>query len=284
MFLGQGILLQQALQNVPEGLFTPVSSNETLSSRSDRLKQTYLQSSASRDGAGTTLQQSKEPPKSKPSRQNSCEHKEVRRSQHAGGTVASLPPSEMIDTLLDLYFHILHPWTPIIHQTSFRKRVQDPQPSEGVLLIVNAIVAVTARFSHESGPSDPRQYAEECRQKVILRSMEMSSFETVQALVLIAVDMVRLPILNLLTLLTDSLKIGSGKVPPCWPIVGSVTRAVEYLQLNSEDEDVFSRRGGYVIRSMPLLKPPETWSESEERRRIFWNSFLLDRFCGIVTG
>jgi hypothetical protein len=106
--------------------------------------------------------------------------------------------------LLDLYFHILHPWTPIIHQTSFRKRVQDPQPSEGVVLIVKAIVAVTARFSNESGPNDPRQYAEQYRQYVILKSMEMSSFETVQALVLIAVDMVHLRILDMLVFLSDS--------------------------------------------------------------------------------
>ena len=71
-----------------------------------------------------------------------------------------------------------------------------------------------------------------------------------------------------------------------WPIVGSLTRTVEYLQLTIEKDDVSS--------SQPLSKPyitihfksdgPGTWIELEERRRTFWVIFTLDRFCSITMG
>lgn len=38
------------------------------------------------------------------------------------------------------------------------------------------------------------------------------------------------------------------------------------------------------IHRMVFLEKPKTWAESEERRRLFWSVFLLDRFCSISTG
>jgi hypothetical protein len=35
---------------------------------------------------------------------------------------------------------------------------------------------------------------------------------------------------------------------------------------------------------MAFLEPPATWVEEEERRRIFWTVFLMDRFCSVATG
>ena len=48
MFLGQALLLQQALQYMPVAVYTPtpIPENENLSSRSDWLKQAYLLSYA----------------------------------------------------------------------------------------------------------------------------------------------------------------------------------------------------------------------------------------------
>ena len=61
---------------------------------------------------------------------------------------------------------------------------------------------------------------------------------------------------------------------------------VEYLQLNIE-EDVLhgsANLGETLIRRMVFLSPSQSWSEAEERRRIFWTVFLMDRFCSISTG
>lgn len=41
---------------------------------------------------------------------------------------------------------------------------------------------------------------------------------------------------------------------------------------------------GSLMRPVRLLPPSNDWTELEERRRLFWVIFLLDRFCSISTG
>ena len=62
-----------------------------------------------------------------------------------------------------------------------------------------------------------------------------------------------------------------------------MTRTVEQLQLSVEDEDQ-PRVAEQLIKRMAFLPPAKTWIEREERRRVFWNVFLMDRFCSIATG
>lgn len=67
-----------------------------------------------------------------------------------------------------------------------------------------------------------------------------------------------------------------------------MTRTVEQLQLSVEDEEEdeghTSGSGELLIRRIAFLKPSKSWSESEERRRVFWTVFLMDRFCSVTTG
>lgn len=71
-----------------------------------------------------------------------------------------------------------------------------------------------------------------------------------------------------------------------WSLVNSLTRSVEQLQLSVEDNDDDSSKENteYLFHRMSFLSSANTWIESEERRRIFWNAFLMDRFCSIGTG
>jgi hypothetical protein len=74
---------------------------------------------------------------------------------------------------------------------------------------------------------------------------------------------------------------GDGNAEKAWSIVGSMTRTVEYAQLAQEQED-----GGQRPFSQPHapLHHTDDWTEVEERRRVFWNVFLLDRLCSVTTG
>jgi hypothetical protein len=54
-----------------------------------------------------------------------------------------------------------------------------------------------------------------------------------------------------------------------------MTRSVQYLQLSVESEDTKQRNS--FLTSLPTLPDPENWVEEEERRRVFWNIFILDR-------
>ena len=51
-----------------------------------------------------------------------------------------------------------------------------------------------------------------------------------------------------------------------------MTRTVEQLQLSVEDDGNYNCKEGteFLIRRMAFLDAPETWLESEERRRVFW--------------
>jgi hypothetical protein len=55
---------------------------------------------------------------------------------------------------------------------------------------------------------------------------------------------------------------------------------VEYLQLTIECEE--ADRSSFS-RPYTSLYPSQGWTEAEERRRVFWCVFNLDRFCSITT-
>ena len=65
-----------------------------------------------------------------------------------------------------------------------------------------------------------------------------------------------------------------------------MTRTVEQLQLSVEDEEQrqWAGQATMLIKRMAFLQPCKDWCEVEERRRVFWNVFLMDRFCSVATG
>lgn len=63
--------------------------------------------------------------------------------------------------------------------------------------------------------------------------------------------------------------------------MGSLTRTVEYLQLTVEHEESDRYPLCQPFRSVGFA---EDWTELEERRRVFWNVFNLDRFCSVTMG
>lgn len=70
------------------------------------------------------------------------------------------------------------------------------------------------------------------------------------------------------------LQLLNGEHAKAWPLVGCLTRSAEYLQLNVEEREQEAQTGLLV----PYLLPTsEDWIEEEERRRVFWNVFILDR-------
>jgi hypothetical protein len=67
-----------------------------------------------------------------------------------------------------------------------------------------------------------------------------------------------------------------------------MTRTVQQFQLDIEDEQEHNHRRPnveeFLIKRLVFLGSAESWIEQEERRRIFWLTFLMDRFCSIATG
>jgi hypothetical protein len=78
------------------------------------------------------------------------------------------------------------------------------------------------------------------------------------------------------------IQTGNGNLEKAWPVIGSLTRTVEYMGLSVEPE-LYQRKKGLLSNSSSLLEPRD-WLEEEERRRIFWNVFILDRISSIIKG
>lgn len=302
MFLGQGMLWQQNITQIwrrlddmtPDGVANsspPDSGCSTagtsLQERAAQLRKTLL-SSVSGDGTSQVLPPDGPQVPIDPAlsgQHHQAEPLQSRPRPRRGDTCGDdneLPPDEVLFSLVEIYFQLIHPWIPMLHVRNFRQRMKEPPQRGQITTICHAIVSICARFS-----SDPRlghdgearsQRAKRSREVVILQSMQSFSVENLQALTIVAFD-----------------TIGSGRSPSAWSVVGSMTRTVEQLQLSIEPAgEERGPRGGGVgggdttfqnqIKRAAFLPPARDWSELEERRRVFWNVFLMDRFCSIATG
>ncbi|KAI6087344.1 fungal-specific transcription factor domain-containing protein [Hypoxylon rubiginosum] len=182
-----------------------------------------------------------------------------------------LPPRDLVDALVEIYFAKIHPWIPMLHVRGFRQRMANSRERTHLTTIFHAIVSLCARFSDDARLGNAEKKARDAKkskQTVLLRSMESFSVENLQAMIICAFD-----------------TLGNGRGPSSWSLISSMTRTVEQLQLSIEEDDQPTTAFGKVmIKRITFLPPARSWSEREERRRIFWNVFLMDRFCSISTG
>lgn len=137
-------------------------------------------------------------------------------------------------------------------------------------ILLHAIVATTLRYSADARLSEERRrhYHAVSKQRVMLYGMEHSSVKSLQALVILALDLV-----------------GDSNGPPGWNIMALITRSVVQLGLAVESSS-FSVSPNftsiYTLRAM-ILPEAKDFIEEESRRRLFWMIYLLDRYATIAT-
>lgn len=104
-----------------------------------------------------------------------------------------LPPHDVLKRLFELYASRIHPWIPVLHVRSFREQMADPSKQSKLASIYHAIVSVCARFSTDpyfTKRTDLKDLSTKCRHTVILQSMEVATVQNLQALVIVAFDIV----------------------------------------------------------------------------------------------
>lgn len=137
-------------------------------------------------------------------------------------------------------------------------------------ILLHAIVATTLRFSTDSRLTGPvrERYHAISKQKVLLYGLENSSVKALQALVILALDI-----------------IGNSNGPPGWNLLALITRSVVQLGLAVEATSASIAPlypSIYTLRAM-VLPEPQSFIEDESRRRLFWMVYLLDRYATIAT-
>lgn len=106
---------------------------------------------------------------------------------------SSLLSSSVLDEIVNWYFDHIHPWIPILHVRFFRENLREPRKRQHFKIILDAIVSLCLRFLPGSlDGAQVREICLKCRHSVILQSMEKFSVESLQALVIVAFDIVSL--------------------------------------------------------------------------------------------
>ncbi|KAK1728845.1 fungal-specific transcription factor [Colletotrichum acutatum] len=193
------------------------------------------------------------------------------QSQTSTAPDQELPPYDLLYALVDLYFKHINTWCPILHRKTTLDSLFGPSTLEETdRILLHAIVATTLRYSTDSRLTEEsrQHYHSISKQRVLLYGMENSSVKALQALVILALDLV-----------------GSSNGPPGWNIMALITRSVVQLGLAVESTS-FSVSPNftsiYTLRAM-ILPEPKDFIEEESRRRLFWMIYLLDRYATLAT-
>ncbi|KAJ5690491.1 hypothetical protein N7462_004883 [Penicillium macrosclerotiorum] len=173
-----------------------------------------------------------------------------------------------MEAVVNLFFDLVQPWIPIFHERRFRQRLKSPEDRPALEVVLHAMVVALLKHVYPreliENLGDIDTICERSRKIAVLTAMDALYVENLQALIIICFE-----------------DIGSGRLSRAWPIVGSLTRTVEYLQLSVESE---GHDQGPMLQPRPSLPQARDWVEEEERRRVFWTIFILDRFCSVTTG
>ena len=182
-----------------------------------------------------------------------------------------LPPYDLLYTLVDLYFKHVNSWLPLLNKKTTMDALFGPASlEEADRILLQAIVATSLRFS-----SDPRltteskqQYHDISKQRVQLYGLETSSVRALQALVILALDVT-----------------GDTNGPPGWNLLALISRSLVQLGLSVETTSSMTHPTYPSIATLrvSVLPEPKSWIEDEERRRLFWAVYFLDRFATIAT-
>jgi hypothetical protein len=175
------------------------------------------------------------------------------------------PPNDLLYGLVDLFFKHVYPWCPILHrQTTLNSLFGNSTLDDADRIILHAVVATTLKFCTDQrlNAEKRRQYYKNSKEKVLLYGIENSSVKSLQALVILSLDV-----------------IGCSNGPPGWNMLALITRSVVQLGLSMETYSPMVAplyASIYTLRAV-VLPEPKDWIEEESRRRLFWMIYVLGK-------
>ncbi|KIW81784.1 hypothetical protein Z517_04810 [Fonsecaea pedrosoi CBS 271.37] len=184
---------------------------------------------------------------------------------------AMLPPYDLLYALVDLYFKHINIWLPLLdRKTTLDTLFGASTLDEADRVLLHAIVATTLRFSQDPRltPEGRQHYHDTSKQRVQLFGLDNSNVRALQALVILALDVT-----------------GSTNGPPAWNLLALISRSMVQLGLAVESGSALASPMYPSIATLraSVLAEPKSWIEDEERRRLFWAVYLLDRYATIAT-
>ncbi|KAL4892167.1 fungal-specific transcription factor domain-containing protein [Aspergillus ambiguus] len=179
------------------------------------------------------------------------------------GLEEPLPTREVIDELNHIYFEKIHPSQPFIHRPRHMASMDlTPNIRPPVCLQYMTwchAASVSEKYSNLHGLfyQRARKYAELDEMKGLGEGVvSLAHCQT--------------------WLLISSYEFRMMFFPRAWLSGGKASRLALMLGLNRVD--------GAALEVKQSLAPPKDWTEKEERRRVFWMAFCIDRYASVGTG
>jgi hypothetical protein len=181
---------------------------------------------------------------------------------------ASLPPEDVMEAVIVKYFATVHHWIPTVHERRFRARLKDEGDAPNLKVVLHGMVLTALKHVDRTGLSlDATQINEHVKQStafVVNGAMEGLSIENCQALIMLCFE-----------------RMGSGDWHKVFPLLASLVRSVDYLGLTVEPNE---SRPKPLLPPLTIVKESSSNAETEERKRVFWSAFMLDRIVSISSG
>jgi hypothetical protein len=180
---------------------------------------------------------------------------------------SGLPSATVMQELVDLFFDLVHPWIPMFCKLNFTTNMFVPDHE----VLLHALVAVTFRFWTKPVPTpkEREELVKASREQVLLKTINVCSLVSTQALALMALD-----------------SLGEGPGPRTWNAMSMLVTASKHLGLSRSPLSPTTPE-----TTTPLVRNEDdddgagvSHIAMEEKRRLFWVIYSLDRFSSASHG
>ncbi|MCJ1248379.1 hypothetical protein MMC30_005596 [Trapelia coarctata] len=179
------------------------------------------------------------------------------------GLEEPLPPQDLVDDLQQIYFEKVHPSVPMIHKYRYIAAMNlapHMRPAVCLRYIMWSLAAsVTEKYFHYQ-----EVFYHRARKYVEIDEMKGHG----EAFITLG----HCQCWNLIAIYEFKMMY----FPRAWVSSGKSTRLAQMMGLHRCD--------GETLEVKQTLKPPQDWTDLEERRRTFWAAYCADRYASIGTG
>lgn len=183
-----------------------------------------------------------------------------------------LPPHNELFILVDLYFKHINTWSPLLDRsTTFDILSRPSVPNEADLILLYAIALVTMRFSQN--PRHTSQFREQfhntAKRRIQVYGLEKTNVRALQALLLLAIHV-----------------LGTFNGPEGRNLIALIAQNLANLGLCHEQRFYLASGQGQDLNGPAqafTLQHPQSWIEDEERRRLLWIVYAMDRYATAGT-
>lgn len=191
---------------------------------------------------------------------------QLRPSQALASVGSGLPSQEIMDELVELFFDLVYPWAPLFFKPSFTANMYASERQ----ILLHGIVIVAFRFWRKPDPPlEAREaFVKASRDFILLKTIDSCTMISTQALTLLAID-----------------TIGQGQGPRTWNVMSMLVTAAKHLGLSKNPSSSSIETNTPLVRNEdPDDGLDSSIIETEERRRLFWVIYSIDRLSSVSHG